>query len=193
METNTPNAFVLILFSLGWFLVFCFSSENRKQYIYKKSNRTKEREPPTRARARKKTRSRTWGISADLIASSTRLEKIAPFLVCFFCGTSLMAVDFLASRYGAIFFGFWRYLSAFYNQNKPRHTIYAYQKSTVAAFISSFGSVERALVQVRRAAYHEALRPPHNDPWREEEGGQRARREAASRRRCRLTRPRSSS
>ena len=62
METNTPNAFVLILFSLGWFLVFCFSSENRKQYIYKKSNRTKEREPPTRARARKKTRSRTWGI-----------------------------------------------------------------------------------------------------------------------------------
>ena len=43
MKTEIKNFFVLVVtFLLGWFLVFCFLSENRKQIFFKISNRTKK-------------------------------------------------------------------------------------------------------------------------------------------------------
>ena len=81
MKTEISNFFVLVvLFLLGWFLVFCFLTENRKQKIF-----SKFQIGPKKNHQHKKEREKTSGVTLGTFSErpNPELGLILPFLAWF--------------------------------------------------------------------------------------------------------------
>ena len=70
MKTEISNFFVLVvIFWLGWFLVFCFLSENRKQKFFQNFKSDQKMTTNTRKSAKKHPESHLGLFSNDLTLS----------------------------------------------------------------------------------------------------------------------------
>ena len=95
MKTEISNFFVLVvIFSFGWFLVFCFLSENRKQKISQNFKSDQKMTTNTRKSAKKHPESHLGLFSDGLTLSWEKARRFLPVSACKHNNSATLAVSF---------------------------------------------------------------------------------------------------